>query len=259
MPAWRSEPPTRCFQRHASSMNSAEPQSTAPRGAPRPLVKSSQTESAPAVISFAVMPAATTAFISRAPSMCVAMPLSCAIWNTADRRSSGQSVPPPRLAVCSTSRRVCGGELRRFSRSEAFSVSASNWPPCPFRPSDGDAGERGRCAALCGDDMRGFMRNDFVAGTAMRQDGDLVAHGAGGQEHRCLLAEQRGHAVAERMHGGVIAVLLIPHFGLDHGLLHRRGGPGLRVRIKVHLHRGQQRIRAHGGIGHTVLLEPRDG
>ena len=30
MPAWRIEPPSRCFHRHASSMNAAEPHSTAP-------------------------------------------------------------------------------------------------------------------------------------------------------------------------------------------------------------------------------------
>ena len=45
MPAWRIDPPSRCFQRQARPMNSSLPQSTAPSGAPNPLVKSSQTES----------------------------------------------------------------------------------------------------------------------------------------------------------------------------------------------------------------------
>ena len=59
MPAWRMDPPSRCFQRQASPMNSALPASTAPSGAPSPLVKSTQTESKEAAISCAEMPAAT--------------------------------------------------------------------------------------------------------------------------------------------------------------------------------------------------------
>ena len=62
MPDWRIEPPRRCFQRQISSMKSRVPASTAPIGAPRPLEKSIQAESQPAVMSRALMPVATVAF-----------------------------------------------------------------------------------------------------------------------------------------------------------------------------------------------------
>ena len=45
IPACRIAPPKRCLKTHASSMNARDPASTAPTGAPSPLVRSSQTES----------------------------------------------------------------------------------------------------------------------------------------------------------------------------------------------------------------------
>ena len=116
-------------------MKGSDPHRTAPSGAPSPLVKSSHTESQLAAMTSAGSPVATTAFIRRAPSMCVAMPLAWAQSSTAFSASSGQIAPPPRLAVCSTSSSVCGGALRRFSRNAARSVSTSNCPRAPLRPS----------------------------------------------------------------------------------------------------------------------------
>ncbi len=76
-------------------MNASEPHSTAPSGAPRPLVKSSHALSIPATMSLAGTPAAITAFISRAPSMCVAIPCPCAASATAFSFSNGQTEPLP--------------------------------------------------------------------------------------------------------------------------------------------------------------------
>ncbi len=109
MPAWRIEPPRRCFQRQTSSMKSREPAITAPTGAPSPFEKSIQAESQPAVMSRAAMPEATQAFMSRAPSMWVARPPDRAIFTTSSRLALFQIVPPPILAVCSTLTTVCGG------------------------------------------------------------------------------------------------------------------------------------------------------
>ncbi len=64
-------------------------------------------------------------------------------------------------------------------------------------------GDRLAGAALAGDDVALLMREHLVALAAMRGDGDLVGHGAGGQEHRRRLAEQRRDPVAERPHGRV--------------------------------------------------------
>ena len=109
MPAWRIEPPSRCFQRQTSSMNSLLPAMTAPTGAPRPFEKSIQAESQPDAMSRAEIPVATQAFNSRAPSMWVASPLAAAIFTTSSSAAFFQMVPPPILAVCSTLTTVCGG------------------------------------------------------------------------------------------------------------------------------------------------------
>ena len=109
MPACRMEPPSRCFQRQTSSMNSREPAIAAPTGAPNPLEKSIQAESQPIAMSRALMPVETHAFKSRAPSMWVASPLVFAISATSSRAAFFQIVPPPMLAVCSTLTTVCGG------------------------------------------------------------------------------------------------------------------------------------------------------
>ena len=85
------------------------------------------------------------------------------------------------------------------------------------------------------------------------EDGDLVAHGAAGQEDRRLLAEERGHAVAERPDGGVAAVLLVADLGFRDRGAHRGCRPGLRVRIEVdadgRLRAGEARWAVvHGGL-----------
>ncbi len=104
MPAWRIEPPKRCLKTQASSMNPREPASTAPTGAPRPFVRSSQTLSKGRAKARAGVPLATTAFISRAPSMWQASPAACPAAHTSWICASGQHTPPTMLAVCSTER-----------------------------------------------------------------------------------------------------------------------------------------------------------
>ena len=47
----------------------------------------------------------------------------------------------------------------------------------------------------------------------MGEHGDDVAHGARGQEHRRLLAEEGRDAVAQRVDGWIVAVLLVAHLG----------------------------------------------
>jgi hypothetical protein len=87
---------------------------------------------------------------------------------------------------------------------------------------DQRAGERAHSTALVLDDVGGFVGQNLVAGTAVRPDRDLIAHRARRQKHRRLLAEQRGHAVAERVHGRIVAMLFVTDLGADHGFLHRR-------------------------------------
>ena len=64
------------------------------------LLKSIQTESQPSDISRADTRLATTAFISRAPSICVMSLFFFAIVTISSRSDFFQTVPPPIFAVC---------------------------------------------------------------------------------------------------------------------------------------------------------------
>ena len=180
--------------------------------------------------------------------MCVRIPAACAVSSTAFNLSSGHTEPPPALAVCSTSSRVCGGALRRGSRNAARTVSGSNWPRSPLQSQHHRAGQRPWAAAFVGDDVRQFVRQDLVAGAAMGQDRDLVAHRAGRQKNRRFLAEQRGHPVAQLMDRGIVAVLLVADLGGHHRGLHSGRGLCLRVGIQVDPQRRQRGVDAGRGI-----------
>ena len=86
-------------------------------------------------------------------------------------------------------------------------------PALARQRQDLHARERRVGPALAGEDVAGVVRDHFLAGAAVGEDGDHVAHGAGGQEHRRLLAEQGRHPVAQGVHGRVVAVLLVADFG----------------------------------------------
>ena len=77
-------------------------------------------------------------------------------------------------------------------------------------------------AAFARDDVRGLMRQDLVTRPAMHQRRRDVAHGARRHEHRGFLAEQIGHAFAEKVHGRVVAELLVANFRTRHRLAHAR-------------------------------------
>src|SRR6476661_4142452 len=109
------------------------------------------------------MPLATTAFSSRAPSMCVLRPCARATRATSWTASSDQTLPPPEFAVFS---------------SETMRVRAL-WGSGSLMAS-----------ALGRVGVRVAVQQQFVAGAAMHFDGDQVAHRAAGQEDSRLLAEQ---------------------------------------------------------------------
>ena len=88
-------------------------------------------------------------------------------------------------------------------------------------------------AAFAGDQMGGDVGQDFVAGPAMHQRRRDIAHGAGRQEHRGLLAHEIGDAVAKQIDGGIVADLLVADFGARHRLAHPGRRAGLRVRQQV--------------------------
>jgi len=94
-------------------------------------LKSIHAESNGAAHSRAAIPLATTAFMRRAPSRCVASRWRRATSVTARTRSSGQIEPPPRLLVCSTHTSRLRGKWRKSGRMPSSSAAASYWPRAP--------------------------------------------------------------------------------------------------------------------------------
>ena len=75
--------------------------------------------------------------------------------------------------------------------------------------ADADPGQGRRCAAFDVDDMGQRVGDDLVAGAALRQNGDVVAHGARRQQKGRLLAHHRSDPFAQAIHGRVVAVLFV--------------------------------------------------
>ena len=115
---------------------------------------------------------------------------------------------------------------------------------------DLEAAEGGMGAAFAGDDVRGLMRQNLVAGPAMHQGCRDIAHGAGGHEHGGLLAEQIGHAFAQQIYGRIVADLLVADLGARDGLTHPRRRAGLRVGQQVDADRCRCWIARGRGVGH---------
>ena len=142
-------PPTTFLFLEARAMNSFEPISSEPSGAPMPFDRQSEMESQPAQSSAGEMPSAAHAFITRAPSMCSLMPRACTASPSSSRYSFESTRPPHLFCVFSThTRRVtgkCGFSSRMASSTSAMAIVPSGWvrttrgwipatvalPPCP--------------------------------------------------------------------------------------------------------------------------------
>ena len=117
---------------------------------------------------------------------------------------------------------------------------------------DLEAADRGMRAAFARDDMRGLMCQDLVAGAAMHQRRGDVAHRAGGHVDRSFLAEQIGHAFAQRVHGRIIADLLVADLSPRHRLAHPCRRLGLRVRQQIDAYRRRLGIDGWRGVEHAT-------
>jgi len=101
-PTWRMPPPSCLRTRRAWPIRSAEPSSSEPAGAQRPLESVTITVSAPRASSAGGTPRATAAFQRRAPSRWTARPSSRQVETTSRMRSTVVTVPPARLCEFST-------------------------------------------------------------------------------------------------------------------------------------------------------------
>ena len=113
-------------------------------------------------------------------------------------------------------------------------------PERPARPGnpnpDTDGGQhrqRRMGAPFARENVAGAVCDHLLTGATVGENGDDVAHGPRGQEHRRLLAKELTDPVAEPVHGGIIAMLFIADLGAPHGLAHGHCWAGLRVRIEV--------------------------
>ena len=123
-------------------------------------------------------------------------------------------------------------------------------PGLAVESADHGAGERRRAAAFGGDDVGGAVADHLVAGAAMDQQRDLVAHGAGREEDGGLLAQQGRDARLKRVDRGVFAALLVADLGLGHGVAHGRRRPRHRVAPEIDV------IARHATLSSIVNWRP---
>ena len=95
------------------------------------------------------------------------------------------------------------------------------------------AGEDGGHGHLPVHDVGVSLADDLLAGLGVEADGDLVAHGAGGDEDGCFAAEDFGGFGFETIDGGVFAVDVVADLGVGHGFAHGRRGAGDGVAAEV--------------------------
>ena len=100
--------------------------------------------------------------------------------------------------------------------------------------------------------MRAGFSDDFLAGAGVEADGDLVAHGAGGDEYGCFAGEDLGGASFEAVDGGVFAVDVVAYLGGGHGGAHLWSGLGEGVAAQVDV--GLRGIFLYGRIGHASIF-----
>ncbi len=117
-------------------MSSRVPARTPPIGQPSPFERSTQAVSISATKSLAGMPLATTAFISRAPSMCVFSPCSWATAAISRIVSSGQTLPVPPLVVFSIETSRERAECGLSGLIAPRTCSAVNSPRAPSSSRD---------------------------------------------------------------------------------------------------------------------------
>ncbi len=98
-------------------------------------------------------------------------------------------------------------------------------PPRALERTDHHAEER-RTPRFVVERVGHPVHQDLVPCPAVYREGDLVAHGAGGEEDRRLLAEELRHAFLQPVGGRVLAALLVPHLRARHRLAHGFGRAG---------------------------------
>ncbi len=112
--------------------------------------------------------------------------------------------------------------------------------------TDDGAGEGGAAGGLEVEEVGGLLCDDLVAGAEVGEEGDEVAHGAGGAEEGGLLAGELGGELLQAGGGGAGVARVVGDDGFGHGAAHLGGGLGDGVGAEVNCESG-------GGVGHWYL------
>ena len=247
MPTWRMPPPIRFRSTRARATRSADPASSEPTGAPRPFDRHDVTVATPADRWARVVPVATEALNSRAPSRWTGTPTA----TTAASRSRGQGRPPEARWVSSTQTAAGRGQRCSAPATSQATSSGSSVPSASSTTCSWAAWLTPNAAALVAHDVLAAPGDDQRAGGGQHPEGDLVGHRAGGHEHGRGLAGERGVAVLQPEDRGVVAEAVVADLGVGHGGAHGRGRAGDGVAPQVDGGRGgnAEGHRAHGTVG----------
>ncbi len=183
------------------------------------------TVSKPAVSSATGMPRAVAALKIRAPSRCTGRPAFFAPAQTCSMTSRGVTVPPAMLWEFSRQIRPVRARLRLWPVIHGCDAVPGENAAIAGDGAQLAAGEGGGHGHLPIQNVGERLADDLLAGLGVNADGDLVAHGAGGNEEGGFPAEDLGGAGFEAVDGGVFGVHIVADLGLGHGGAH--GGSGL--------------------------------
>lgn len=114
---------------------------------------------------------------------------------------------------------------------------------CDVVPGEDGVGRRdgaqlaaGKCGGgghLPVEDVGAGFAENLLTGTGVEADGDLVAHGAGGDEDGGFAGEDFGGAAFEQIDGGIFAIDVIADDSLSHGGAHGGGGLGEGIAAEI--------------------------
>ena len=224
MPTWRIPPPNSLRSRRAWRMASDDPARAEPIGAPSPLEKQIETVSKWRAHSCASIPEATTAFISRAPSKCMAR-----LCSRAQRAISAMlvdRVDPSAAAIMGIFQAdQPGSDIMHIVRGPngIAHVGQRKHAAVPLERSRRHARQPGDPAGLPHINMRRGRAQQFVARLCIDSDADLVGHRARWNKHRRLFIKELGDPALEALDRRVIAEDVVTDLRLGHRPPHPGG------------------------------------
>ena len=109
-----------------------------------------------------------------------------------------------------------------------------------------DTGQHCHSTYFVQENMALGAHDDLVATAGLGHDAQLIAHGAAGDEHRSLFAQNAGSLGLQLIGGGIVLIYVITHsrpiHGLAHGLRRLCHRVASQINITFFFHSGSLRI-----------------